>query len=510
MSRYGTLVQQNPGIFVPQSHMPSPPISKHPSKIKSTKKRKLSSRNNQLVENKNKQKKLDETTKITIDILDSSSDEENSTFQLSNLPSAPNETELFTNLNFSNPFLPTQDPSPSTTAQTILIPLNTSISSNTSKTSCNNSSSLISTPVFPSNNLFIHPTLVQFSAPQIMPAPSSIATTVAPSYSIPPSIQSIPEPPRFKSISPVIPISVDIGSWLWWDESDFKEFSQDLSLAIESAFKSGKNDYTFGIDQQKSTYTIYFDIMVQQNNQTGFRRQIQRKITNSTSIVVEIPLNRFNVDYTFHFQYPAEWEIQNDICELKELSTVSAEYLRIDSLVYASLDRNDVQIVSIHRIQNQHLWRRYYFERSHIQQKNGGSFNEIEAFHGTRTTDPVEIYCGEEGFDMRYSNQGRWGTGIYFASKASYSINFAYSANPGQRQILLSRVALGSSFSCLDGDSSLRTPPEKNKTEGARTSRIPFSTDFHDSVVGVSGNAQIYTVYSNSKAYPSYLITFAN
>lgn len=473
-------------------------------------------RPNNLVENKNKQKKLEENTKITIDILDSSSDEEN-TFQLSNLDSAPSLESFFTNstsnLNGSNPFLPTQDASntsPSTTSPTnTIIPLFLNTSSNASKTSCNNTAPIIPTPVIPPSNLFVLPP--PFVAPYsaLQPITSSNAAVVAPAYAAPAPIIAV-EPPRFKSISPVIPISVDIGNWLWWDETDFKEFSQDLSLAIESAFKSGKNDYTFGIDHQKSTYTIYFDIMVQQNNQTGFRRQIQRRVSTTTSVVVEIPLNRFNVDYTFHFQYPAEWEVQNDICELKELSPSSGEYLRIDSLVYASLDRNDTQIISIHRIQNQHLWRRYYFERSHVQQKNGGFFNEIEAFHGTRTTDPVEIYCGEEGFDMRYSNQGRWGTGIYFASKASYSINFAYSANPGERQILLSRVALGSSFSCLDGDSSLRTPPEKNKTEGTRTSRIPFATDFHDSVVGVSGNAQIYTVYSNSKAYPSYLITFAN
>ena len=43
-------------------------------------------------------------------------------------------------------------------------------------------------------------------------------------------------------------------------------------------------------------------------------------------------------------------------------------------------------------------------------------------FHGTRQNNPELIYKGkEEGVDMRFSNHGMWGRGIYFAKSASYS-----------------------------------------------------------------------------------------
>merc|ERR1719238_782252 len=88
-----------------------------------------------------------------------------------------------------------------------------------------------------------------------------------------------------------------------------------------------------------------------------------------------------------------------------------------------------------------------------------------------------------------------------FASSAAYSNTFAYyDTQTNTRQILFGRVAIGSSFSCIPGDKTLRTPPAK-KSHSSQ-SRIPFATDFYDSVVGVIRSAKIYTVYSNSKAYP--------
>merc|ERR1711964_470317 len=101
------------------------------------------------------------------------------------------------------------------------------------------------------------------------------------------------------------------------------------------------------------------------------------------------------------------------------------------------------------------------------------------------------------------------GMGIYFASEADYSYKYGYcDPETDTIQVLFSKVAIGSAFSCLAGDNNLRTPPAKTKNHLSQ-SRIPFATDFYDSVVGVIGNSKIYTVYSNSKAYPSYLISFS-
>ena len=53
--------------------------------------------------------------------------------------------------------------------------------------------------------------------------------------------------------------------------------------------------------------------------------------------------------------------------------------------------------------------------------------NEKYLFHGTKATDPMFIWRGEEGFDFRFSNfNSLWGLGSYFASDASYSHGFAH------------------------------------------------------------------------------------
>ena len=47
-------------------------------------------------------------------------------------------------------------------------------------------------------------------------------------------------------------------------------------------------------------------------------------------------------------------------------------------------------------------------------------------YHGTRTTDPKQIYQAEEGFDTRFSNEGMWGIAAYFAANSMYSDYYAY------------------------------------------------------------------------------------
>ena len=61
------------------------------------------------------------------------------------------------------------------------------------------------------------------------------------------------------------------------------------------------------------------------------------------------------------------------------------------------------------------------------QPKNGGDANEAEMWHGTRSTPPSQLYKeGECAFDFRYSSEGYWGKGSYFAEDSSYSIQFSH------------------------------------------------------------------------------------
>ena len=71
----------------------------------------------------------------------------------------------------------------------------------------------------------------------------------------------------------------------------------------------------------------------------------------------------------------------------------------------------------------------------------------MNLFHGTSKNDPVNIIQGEEGFDLRLSNNGVYGRAIYFAEDASYcNQGYAYSSSFNEKQIFLAQVLLGNSI----------------------------------------------------------------
>jgi hypothetical protein len=108
--------------------------------------------------------------------------------------------------------------------------------------------------------------------------------------------------------------------------------------------------------------------------------------------------------------------------------------------------------VQIERIQNKWLWEHYHQERKRLHTKNSGTINEYKLFHGTRGTAPSLVYNGEVGFDMRFSNKGMWGTGIYFAVNASYSDGYA-SKEGNNKQFFLALVLTGLTHYCASDDS---------------------------------------------------------
>lgn len=47
-------------------------------------------------------------------------------------------------------------------------------------------------------------------------------------------------------------------------------------------------------------------------------------------------------------------------------------------------------------------------------------------FHGAKTVPPNQIYMSETGLDARFSKDGLYGQGIYFADNAEYSHDYAW------------------------------------------------------------------------------------
>ena len=196
---------------------------------------------------------------------------------------------------------------------------------------------------------------------------------------------------------------------------------------------------------------------------------------------------------------PPEWESQETNLKLFSVASLSPEYKRIETLFKKTL-RNS-RIITITRIQNMWLHEKYIQHRDRLALKNKGKINERELFHGTRGTDPKEIYDSEEGFDMRFSASGMWGQANYFASDASYSHLYAHKHPSGYNEIFLVKLLAGESYES-EPDSTLRMPPKVTKPKGELQTR-------YDTVTGTTRGTKVFMAYDNQKAYPAYLIVYA-
>jgi hypothetical protein len=94
-----------------------------------------------------------------------------------------------------------------------------------------------------------------------------------------------------------------------------------------------------------------------------------------------------------------------------------------------------------------------------------------------------------------------WGIAMYFAVNASYSSSYAFTLPSGHKQFFLVKALIGEAKHLIQ-DSSLRTPPQKDKPNP-----LGFA-EAYDSVSGDTGGSKVYMVYENGRVYPEYLITF--
>jgi hypothetical protein len=115
-------------------------------------------------------------------------------------------------------------------------------------------------------------------------------------------------------------------------------------------------------------------------------------------------------------------------------------------------------------------------------------------FHGTRDTNPKLIYGTEDGLDIRFSNPGAYGTGIYFADNSSYSHSYHHPTGKGECQMIYALVLVGESVTLQPGQ--YRIPPNKKHS----------TTERYDSIN--NGNGGHYIIYDNVKCYPGYVITY--
>ncbi|EAR87843.2 poly (ADP-ribose) polymerase family protein (macronuclear) [Tetrahymena thermophila SB210] len=192
-------------------------------------------------------------------------------------------------------------------------------------------------------------------------------------------------------------------------------------------------------------------------------------------------------------QVPPNWSNQRENLLLVNLDLSSPEAMDCITAMKKTLPNSKVS--RIQRVQNIKLWRNYMYEKQKLVQK--GNAKELLLFHGTRNNKPEMIYNGtEEGFDFRLSAHGMYGRGTYFHEMASYSDGYAY--HDGSKKVFfLAQVLVGNYY--VGGSSGYVSPPIIPGTNGLR----------YDSIRSNYNEGQnMFIIYHNSKAYPTYLIDY--
>ena len=208
-------------------------------------------------------------------------------------------------------------------------------------------------------------------------------------------------------------------------------------------------------------------------------------------------------------EFPSYWEGHREDEEWKvvPISPHGREFKEIAALFSRTIPSSMHAIVRIERVQNKLLWTRYHDCKERFRRDPDlPSVGEKHLFHGTRQTDPEEIYSGDAGFDVGHSAVGLWGPGIYFAVNASYSHTYAHVKDVlgySVSKMLVAKVLTG--LSCASPrNRELRFPPERADT-GAEEGRVRRR---YNSVQGTTGGSEVYITYTNEQAYPAYVISY--
>ena len=194
------------------------------------------------------------------------------------------------------------------------------------------------------------------------------------------------------------------------------------------------------------------------------------------------------------------WSTQLEDFRIPLLKTDSSEFGVIAEKFFKTMP--NAKIVSIERIQNRELWRKFSDRAKQIRDESQNCKEKL-LFHGTRDTDPKEIYTGDSSFDTRFSQWGMWGKGNYFAVNASYADSYAHSVHGiNKRKLLVAFVLTGLSYNC-NPDRNLTLPPYRSEQDDPTSIRRRYHT-----VNGVTGGTTVYITYDNTLAYPAYVITY--
>lgn len=208
---------------------------------------------------------------------------------------------------------------------------------------------------------------------------------------------------------------------------------------------------------------------------------------------------------------PDNWDKSRD--GRVEVSKGSAEYDEVVHYFLAALysQRDSVEVVGVHRIQNVPLWQSFSVKKqtlkTRLSEPNARLFNNTDMspeglerrwlFHGTNHSVIPQIEM--QGFNRSFAgkNAVAYGRGCYFSRDASYSAHEKYSVPDAKRiqHMFMCRVIVGD---WCKGTYDQITPDAKPCN----------NLELFDSTVDNVTNPSIFVVYHDSQSYPEYLISF--
>lgn len=297
-----------------------------------------------------------------------------------------------------------------------------------------------------------------------------------------------------------------VNEWFWLDDTSvYQLYDPRISACLERAYMANEEEVHFSIGKWRYVANISNkSSMWQWNVRTGKTRWIER--------TTKVKKRKIWVDTTSNsgalVHYPAEWSPQDKDIELFCLHRNSHEYKSVVKQFKTSLTNQTV--IKVERVQHRFLWLQYQNQKLAMSSRNKGVVKELELFHGTSSVRPEYIYRSETGFDVRLAKpRGRYGSGSYFAEKASFSNHYAFEVGEVNgylncKQVFLVKVLTGLSENDIDINSKRKLPSVRVSQDST------YLNIRYDSVNGISGDSRVHVVYNNFQAYPYYLITYCD
>uniref|UniRef100_A0A8C2VV01 Poly [ADP-ribose] polymerase n=1 Tax=Chinchilla lanigera TaxID=34839 RepID=A0A8C2VV01_CHILA len=196
-----------------------------------------------------------------------------------------------------------------------------------------------------------------------------------------------------------------------------------------------------------------------------------------------------------------EQRLKEPLGRLEGLADNTREFQEVVQAFYNTLDaaHSRICIIQVQRVSHPLLEQQYQLHRDRLMQRCTQHPAEQVLYHGTSASAVPEI-CAH-GFNRSFCgrNGTLYGRGVYFAKRASLSVQDRYSppSNDGHKAIFVARVLTGDYG---QGCRGLRAPPLRASGHGHTVLR-------YDSAVDCLTQPSIFVIFHDTQALPTHLIT---